>query len=232
MRKILSALFSTLQGGVREGLLFLALLATTILWARPFQVGDLYYKVTEDNGIESLPFVPNPGAGRTTVVLYVPANTPAGCYAIGTVNGWDVGNTDFMFTPVEGTGECWVACTFDYALDMQIKVIAIPSHSDYPLDWSFQWGKNMDYDEGNVVVREGTGYLEPEIDSPKLVALADDGVVYIEIKDWANDPYIEPIPCESAAFHHPWDGGDWIYRELPKLLMLLSNSTHAMVAMA
>ena len=61
----------------------------------------------------------------------------------------------------------------------------------------------MDYDEGNVVVLEGTGYLEPEIDSPKLVALADDGVVYIEIKDWANDPYIEPIPCESAAFHHP-----------------------------
>lgn len=201
--------------------LFVALLATTSLWARSFQVGDLYYKIAGDNGVESMPTVSNPGAGRTTVVLYVPENTPAGCYAVGTVNGWDVENTDFMFTPVEGTGECWVACTFDYALDMQIKVIAIPSHSDYPLDWSFQWGKNIHWEnnleEDNVVILGGTGYLELESQGePKLVELADDGVVYIEIKDWANDPYIEPIPCESAAFRHPWGGGDWVYREATK----------------
>ena len=200
---------------------FVALLATTSLWARSFQVGDLYYKIAGDNGVESMPTVSNPGAGRTTVVLYVPENTPAGCYAVGTVNGWDVENTDFMFTPVEGTGECWVACTFDYALDMQIKVIAIPSHSDYPLDWSFQWGKNIHWEnnleEDNVVILGGTGYLELESQGePKLVELADDGVVYIEIKNWANDPYIEPIPCESAAFRHPWGGGDWVYREATK----------------
>lgn len=221
MRKLLSVLFSTLQGEVRGGLLFVALLATTILWARPFQVGDLYYKVPEDNGIESLPFVPSPGAGRTTVVLYVPENTPAGCYAVGTVNGWEVGNTDFMFTPIEGTGEGWVASTFDYAEDMQIKVCAIPSDPAVALGWQFQWAKNVDpwneLVEDNVVILEGAGYLELENQGqPKLVGLEDDGVVYIEIKDWASNPYIEPIPCETAAFEHPWGSGDWVFREATK----------------
>ena len=49
MRKLLSVLSSTLQGGVRGGLLFLALLATTTLWAYDFQSGDLYYKITSNS---------------------------------------------------------------------------------------------------------------------------------------------------------------------------------------
>ena len=49
MRKLLSVLSSTLQGGVRGGLLFLALLATTCLWAYDFQSGDLYYKITSSS---------------------------------------------------------------------------------------------------------------------------------------------------------------------------------------
>ena len=52
MRKLLSVLSSTLQGGVRGGLLFLALLATTTLWAYDFQSGDLYYNITSDTTIE------------------------------------------------------------------------------------------------------------------------------------------------------------------------------------
>ena len=48
MRKLLSVLFSTLQGGVRRGLLFVALLTTTCLWAYDFQSGDLYYNITND----------------------------------------------------------------------------------------------------------------------------------------------------------------------------------------
>ena len=46
MKKLLSVLPSTLQGGFRGGLLFLALLATTTLWAYDFQSGDLYYDIT------------------------------------------------------------------------------------------------------------------------------------------------------------------------------------------
>ena len=221
MRTLLSVLFSTLQGGVKGGLLFMALLATTCLWARPFQVGDLYYKIAGDNGVESIPTVSNPGAGRTTVVLYyVPENTPAGCYAVGTVNSWDPNNTDFMFTPIEGAGTGWVACTFDYEPNMQIKVLAIPSDPDF-LDWSYQWGKNIDWEndleEDNVVILEGTGYLELESQGePKLVGLADGGVIYIEVKDWANNPYVDSTPCTTAAFKHPWGSGDWTYREATK----------------
>ena len=49
MKKLLSVLFSTLQGGVRGGLLFVALLATTSLWAYDFQSGDLYYNITSNS---------------------------------------------------------------------------------------------------------------------------------------------------------------------------------------
>ena len=49
MKKLLSVLSSTLQWGLRGGLLLLALLATTSLWAQRFQSGDLYYKITSNS---------------------------------------------------------------------------------------------------------------------------------------------------------------------------------------
>ena len=49
MKKLLSILPSTLQGGFRGGLLFLALLVTTTLWAYDFQSGDLYYNITSSS---------------------------------------------------------------------------------------------------------------------------------------------------------------------------------------
>ena len=71
-----------------------------------------------------LPSVPLPGEGKTTVVLHIPEDTPKGCYAVGTMNNWDINNTDFMFTPVVGAqSERWVACTFDYTEDISMKVI-------------------------------------------------------------------------------------------------------------
>ena len=52
MKKLLSVLPSTLQGGLRGGLLFLALLTTTALWAYDFKSGDLYYNITSDSTVE------------------------------------------------------------------------------------------------------------------------------------------------------------------------------------
>ena len=52
MKKLLSVLSSTLQGGVRGGLLFVALLATTSLWAEDFSVGGIYYNYLDGNNVE------------------------------------------------------------------------------------------------------------------------------------------------------------------------------------
>lgn len=203
--------------------ILVVLLASTTLWAQRFQVGDLYYEVVSNgsNNLE-LPIVSNPGAGYTTVVLYIPENTPSGCYAVGSFN-WNETNTEKLFTPVDGVSERWVACTFDYADDIQLKVLAIPSDPNFPLSWSYQWGRNIDPDnyleEDNVVILKGTGDLELEnAGQPKLVGLADNSVVYIQVKNWDSDPYIDPVPCTTAAFSHPWNGDyySWSYREATK----------------
>ena len=172
----------------------------------------------------NIPQVAVPGAGKTTVVLYVPEDTPKGCYAVGTVNGWAEKNTDLMFTEVaDADSKRWVACTFDYASDMQIKVLAIPSDDAVAPGWSYQWGKNMDpendLEEDNVVVLEGSSAHEIELENqgqPKLKGLADNGVVYIEVKAWATTPIIEAKPLEEAWIKHPWNGGDWTYQQMTK----------------
>ena len=172
----------------------------------------------------NIPQVATPGAGKTTVVLYVPEDTPKGCYAVGTVNSWAEKNTDLMFTAVaDADDERWVACTFDYAEDMQLKVLAIPSDDAVAPGWSYQWGKNCDpendLEEDNVVVLEGSSAYEIELENqgqPKLKGLADNGVVYIQVKAWATTPIIEAKPLEEAWIKHPWNGGDWTYQQMTK----------------
>ena len=171
----------------------------------------------------NIPQVAAPAAGQTTVVLFVPEDTPNGCYAVGTVNSWGEKNTDFMFTAVEGADAGWVACTFAHTSDIAIKVLAIPSDPDVALGWSYQWGKNIDPEndltEDNVVILDGSqgGVLELENQGqPKLGGLVDGGVCYIHVKAWATTPVIQAVKAETAAFKHPWGGGDWLYREATK----------------
>ena len=52
MRKLFSTLSSTLQGGVRGGLLFLALVATTSLLAHDFEVDGIYYNYLDGNNVK------------------------------------------------------------------------------------------------------------------------------------------------------------------------------------
>ena len=170
-----------------------------------------------------LPNVPNPGQGLTTVVLYVPEDTPEGCYAVGTVNGWGEKNTEMKFAEVENAdSKRWVSYTFDYAADMEIKVCAIPSDPSVAPGWSYQWAKNIDplndLEEDNVVILEGEGTLQLEnFGEPKLVTLADNGVVYIHVKAWATTPVIEAKVTETAWINHPWNGGAWSYQEMTKV---------------
>ena len=170
-----------------------------------------------------MPKVDAPEVGKTTVVLYVPEDTPEGCYAVGTVNFWAERDTQLKFDRVKGAdSKRWVSYTFDYDVDMQIKVLAIPSDPAVAPSWSYQWGKNMDPEndlqDDNVVIWQGTGTLELENQGqPKLTRLADGGVVFIEIKSWATTPVIEAKVAETAAIKHPWNGGDWTYQEMTKV---------------
>ena len=170
-----------------------------------------------------IPQVAAPEAGKTTVVLYVPEDTPAGCYAVGTFD-WNDKNTEKMFTAVEGAvNERWVSYTFDWTEGLAFKVLAIPSDPAVAPGWSYQWGKNIDPEndltEDNVVILDGSmgGVLELENQGqPKLGGLVDGGVCYIHVKAWATTPVIKPVPCETAAFKHPWNGGNWEYRDAVK----------------
>ena len=73
--------------------LLVAAVCAMSMWAQRFQVDGLYYQVVHDgdNSELVLPSVAKPAAGQTTVVLYVPADTPKGCYAVGSFN-WDATN--------------------------------------------------------------------------------------------------------------------------------------------
>ena len=171
----------------------------------------------------NIPAVANPAAGQTTVVLYVPEDTPAGCYAVGSFN-WDATNTEKMFTPVEGAdSERWVAYTFDWTEGLEFKVLAVPSDPSVTPGWSYQWGKNIDpendLEEDNVLILQGSVGGEFVLENqgqPKLKGLVDGGVCYIQVKAWATTPVIKPVPCETAAFKHPWNGGAWEYRDAVK----------------
>lgn len=168
-----------------------------------------------------IPVVAKPAAGQTTVVLYVPEDTPAGCYAVGSFD-WDATKTEKLFTAVEGAdSERWVALTLDWTDGLEFKVLAIPSDPAVTPGWSYQWGKNMDpendLEEDNVVILQGAGELVLENQGqPKLKALADGDVTFIHVKAWATTPIIEAKPCETAAFKHPFGGGEWVYREATK----------------
>ena len=168
----------------------------------------------------NIPTVAAPAAGQTTVVLYVPADTPEGCYAVGSFD-WNEKNTERMFTAVAGADKGWVSYTFDWTEGLEFKVLAVPSDPAVAPGWSYQWGKNCDpendLEEDNVVILQGVGeFVLENQGQPKLKGLADGGVCYIHVKAWATTPVIEAVPAETAAFKHPWGGGDWLYREATK----------------
>ena len=167
-----------------------------------------------------IPQVVAPEAGKTTVVLYVPADTPEGCYAVGSFD-WNEKNTERMFTAVEGADKGWVSYTFDWSEGLALKAVAVPSDPAVAPGWSYQWGKNVDpendLEEDNVVILQGKGEFKLENQGqPLLQGLADASVVYIHVKAWATTPVIKPVPCETAAFKHPWNGGNWEYRDAVK----------------
>ena len=199
-----------------------AVAALTFTACEPKNDGPIIGTEDSTEVVLNIPQVTPPAGGQTTVVLYVPADTPEGCYAVGSFD-WNEKNTERKFAPVEGADEGWVSYTFDWTEGLEFKVLAIPSDPDVAPGWSYQWGKNCDpgndLEEDNVVILDGSVGGEFVLENqgqPKLTKLADAGVCYIHIKAWATTPVIEAVKAETAAFKHPWGGGEWLYREATK----------------
>ena len=197
-----------------------AVAALTFTACEPKNDGPIIGTEDSTEVVLNIPQVTPPAGGQTTVVLFVPADTPEGCYAVGSFD-WNEKNTERKFAPVEGADEGWVSYTFDWTEGLEFKVLAIPSDPDVAPGWSYQWGKNIDpendLEEDNVVILQGTGeFVLENQGQPKLKGLADGGVCFIHVKAWATTPVIEAVKAETAAFKHPWGGGEWLYREATK----------------
>jgi len=94
MRKLLSVLFSTLQGGVRGGLLFVALFTTTCLWAHDLKSGDLYYNITSSSAPYTVEvtyqdgWLSNNYLGLTTVTIPETVTYNGTTYSVTSIGDW------------------------------------------------------------------------------------------------------------------------------------------------
>ena len=173
--------------------LFVALLATTSLWAQTFKVGDLYYEVTSrvapytvrvidcDPNIVSVEipstiscprqFVESPGEGKVTILVQVPEPLYEGSFVviIGSLTSW-VGQSTQL---VEGT-ETWYAGTFDWNPGSTFMV----AHGKN--DGIFDWGSVVK----NYTLIEGDVTLAKAGDSSGDVINTDNQIIVISVESW------------------------------------------------
>lgn len=176
-----------------------------------------------------IPDIAAPGAGKTTVAIYAEV-CPKGAYLVGSFQSYNVADDAASFAAVENA-ENWYAVTIDYAPDLAVKAIARPSDDDVALSWSYQWGMNFDPESKNPKVPEGTvntlvvkggsndDNFEFENDGEvKLINLPDNGVIYVQVKNWSASPVIEAKKLETAWLKTDWDGGSddtgWEWKEM------------------
>ena len=173
-----------------------------------------------------IPSIANPAAGQTTIAIYAEV-CPRGCYLVGTSNGWAEANDSLLFEAVEGE-EHWYKLTVDYAADFEGKVLARPSDEDVPMGWTYQWGKNYDPNdescpltseaENNTIILQGTGeWVFENGGQPKLINIADGGVIYIQVKNWAATPVIEAKKLETCWVKSNFNDADWAWYEMTKV---------------
>lgn len=176
----------------------------------------------EEEEVPEMPVIDAPGAGKTTIAIYAEV-CPRGAYLVGSNQGYNVGDDALAFEAVPNA-EHWYAVTIDYVADLQAKAVARPSDPDVALSWSYQWGKNYDPNDPNCDLDEsventkilgGTGkFVYENGGQPKISAVADGGVVYIWVKNWAASPVIEAKKLETCWAKSSWDGGDWYWKEM------------------
>ncbi len=179
-----------------------------------------------------IPDIAAPGAGKTTIAIYAEV-CPRGAYLVGDFQktsdedtGWHIDqDNDASFAAVPDA-ENWYAVTIPYSVDGGVKAIARPSVEAVPLSWSYQWGCNFDeaadtpkVPEGTVntlVVKGGSNDENITLENSgevKLINLPDNGVIYVQVKNWNSSPVVEKKPLATAWAKTSWDG-TWSWREM------------------
>ena len=179
-----------------------------------------------DEPIEvEVPVINTPGAGKTTIAIYVPEDTPRGAYLVGSFNNYTISDDSVSFTKVDGE-ERWYAATIDVEPSLLVKAIARPSDESVALAWSYQWGMNIDPEDKDCKVTEDHVILLQGAEAGSLVfenggevklnITADDAVIFIEVKEWKTTPIIPDVPAATAWMKHPFDGTNWTWKEMTK----------------
>ena len=183
----------------------------------------------DDPEIE-IPEIAAPGAGKTTIAIYAEV-CPKGAYIVGNFtdvepqHNYDINYDGYTFEAVPDA-ENWYAATIVYAPDRAVKAVARPSTDAVPLAWSYQWGPNFDEaaatplvpDEAhnNTFILKGDGEFEFENSGEvKLIGMAENAVVYVQVKNWMTSPIVEKSPLATAWYKTAWQGeSDWTWREM------------------
>lgn len=183
----------------------------------------------EETEIE-IPEIAAPGAGKTTIAIYAKV-CPKGAYLVGNFtdvepqHNYDINYDGYTFEAVPDA-ENWYAVTINYTPDRAVKAVARPSTDAVPFSWSYQWGPNFDEaaenplvpDEAhnNTFILKGDGEFEFENSGEvKLISMAENAVVYVQVKNWMTSPVVEKDPLATAWYKTAWQGeSDWTWREM------------------
>lgn len=167
--------------------------------------------VVDDGGntevvLEDAPALEAPGAGKVTIAVRAPKGTCNGLVAVGAATNedgsddWAPGDQKKKFTKVEGT-DTWYQITLPANPGMAVKVIAVTEAG--VADWGTQWGMNVEGEDPNVEILEGsTGALDNNENGGevKLVELAENTVVFVNVVAWKSEPCVPKNEAGTATF--------------------------------
>ncbi len=211
-------------------LFFVALLATSTLWAEQFEANGLRYTITSESTVEvagydwydqvltipsevtgpvvkneERPELPNPGAGKITICVQVAQPFCEGVSIVipGTITSWEAGDATAngqVIEKVDNT-ESWYAGTFDWNTDEQSELPRFKiAHT--LTDGTWYW----DYQAYNLEFVQGTAWRDYE--GGDIYIGADDQVIYIRVLEWSNTSCLDDSKVETTTYQvtgvAPW----------------------------
>lgn len=167
-------------------------------------------KIGEVDFPEIMPMLNAPGKDSVTIAIHVPENTCNGVILVGAGVGPD-GTDDwlpgdkknpFKQVPLEiaNGDDRWYSITIAHNDALGVKAIAVTNEG--VADWATQWGQNIDFEEENVIILQGTAYIDNTeyYGEVKLMGIEAGSVVYVDVKAWKYNPCVERNQAGIATF--------------------------------